>query len=177
MKKIILSLCLLLLATFVLAGCDDVKQLISDIAEEEIETQVNEMLGLTEEDELFQLPAAKRYEDFYFDDEDPDKTEFSLAVIEPSVTLEEYAEQMINTFAAGFEEEIDEEELQEALNKVKEEKVWTYEYDGDTYTVNFEEFLAADGVTVEKWTIDFEILYGDYVENPEEPVVPEQPEE
>ena len=69
------------------------------------------------------------------------------------------------------------EELLEALNKVKEEKVWTYEYDGDTYTVNFEEFLAADGETVEKWTIDFEILYGDYVENPEEPVVPEQSEE
>ena len=73
MKKIIISLSLLLLATFVLAGCDDVKQIISDIAEEEIETQVNDMLGLTEEDELFQLPAAKRYEDFSFDDKNPDK--------------------------------------------------------------------------------------------------------
>ncbi len=161
MKKIILSLSLLLLATFVLAGCEDVKQIISDFAEEEIESQVNDMLGLTAEDELFQLPEAKRYEDFKFNDNDPDKTTFSLAVIEPKVTVEEYAEEMIQTFLTGFEEEIDEEELQEALDKIKEEKVWTYEYDGDTYTVNFEEILGADGETVEKWAIAFEVLYGD----------------
>lgn len=169
MKKIILCLSLLFLALFVLAGCDDFKQIVSDIAEDEIETQVNDMLGLEEEDELFQLPAAKRYEEFKFDDEDPDKTTFSLAVIEPKVTVEEYAEEMIQIFLTGFEEEIDEEELQEAIDKLKEEKVWTYENDGDTYTVNFEEFIASDGETVEKWTIAFEVLYGD--------VVPEEPQE
>ena len=64
MKKILFSLCVLFLATFILAGCDEIKQVVSDIAEEEIETQVNDMLGLTEEDELFQLPEAKRYEEF-----------------------------------------------------------------------------------------------------------------
>lgn len=174
MRRIIVSLSLLLLTIFVLAGCDEVKQIISDFAEEEIETQVNDMLGLTEEDELFQLPEAKRYEEFYFDDEDPDKTTFSLAVIEPSVTLEEYAEQMIQTFATGFEDEIDEEELQEALNKIKEEKVWTYEYDGDTYTVNFEEILAADGETIEKWKIAFEVVYGNVAEEPEQSEVPQE---
>ena len=162
MKKILCSLCLLFLATCVLAGCDDIKQIVSDIAEEEIESQVNDMLGLTAEEELFQLPAAKRYEEFAFNDEDPDKTTFSLAVIEPAVTVEEYAEEMIQTFLVGFEEEIDEEELQEAINKIKEEKVWSYEYDGDTYTVNFEEILGADGETIEKWTIAFEVVYGDY---------------
>lgn len=165
MKKIIFCISLLFLATFVLAGCDEVKQIISDFAEEEIETQVNDMLGLTEEDELFQLPEAKRYEEFKFDVDNPEKTTFSLAVIEPKVTVEEYAEEMIETFLVGFEEEIDKEELQEVIDKIKEEKVWTYEYDGDTYKVNFEEFLAADGETIEKWTIAFEVVYGDYDSN------------
>jgi hypothetical protein len=82
----------------VLAGCEEIKQVVSDIAEEEIETQVNEMLGLTEEEELFQLPEAKRYEEFKFEDTD-EKTSFSLAVIEPKVEILEYAQQMIETFA------------------------------------------------------------------------------
>ena len=160
MKKIIFCLSFLFLATFVLAGCDEIKQVVSDIAEEEIETQVNDMLGLTEEDELFQLPEAKRYEEFKFNVDDPEKTTF-----EPKVTVEDYAKQMIETFAVGFEDEIDEEEILEAIEQIKEQKVWTYEFEGDVFTVNFEEFFAADGETIEKWTIAFEVVYGDYVSN------------
>ena len=173
MKKILFSLCVLFLATFVLAGCDEIKQVVSDIAEEEIESQVNDMLGLTEEDELFQLPEAKRYEEFKFDVNDPEKTTFSLAVIEPKVTVEDYAKQMIETFAAGFEDEIDEEEILEAIEQIKEQKVWTYEFEGDVFTVNFEEFFAADGETIEKWTIAFEVVYGN-VEAPEQSEVPQE---
>lgn len=158
MKKIFFSLALLCMGVVLLAGCEEVKQIVSDIAEEEIESQVNDMLGLTEEDELFQLPAAKRYEEFQFEDTD-EKTTFSLAVIEPTVTVEEYAEQMIETFLIGFEDEIDEEEVQAALDQIKEDKTWSYEYDGNVITVNFEEILGADGVTIEKWGIDFEVLY------------------
>ena len=158
MKKIFFSLALLCMGVVLLAGCEEVKQIVSDIAEEEIESQVNDMLGLTEEDELFQLPAAKRYEEFQFEDTD-EKTTFSLAVIEPTVTVEEYAEQMIETFLVGFEDEIDEEVVQAALDQIKEDKTWSYEYDGNVITVNFEEILGVDGVTIEKWGIDFEVLY------------------
>ena len=57
MKKIIFCLSFLFLATFVLAGCDEIKQVVSDIAEEEIENQVNDMLGLTENEFMDKLPA------------------------------------------------------------------------------------------------------------------------
>lgn len=171
MKKVILSFALLIFGVVVLAGCEEIKQVVSDIAEEEIETQVNEMLGLTEEEELFQLPEAKRYEEFKFEDTD-EKTSFSLAVIEPKVEILEYAQQMIETFAVGFEEEISEEDLQAAIDQVKEQKEWTYEYDGDVYKVNFEEILAEDGLTIDKWTIAIEVLYA----QAEQPEQPEQPE-
>lgn len=162
MKKIILCFAVLFFTVIFVSGCDDIKQIVSDIAEVEIEQQVNEMLGLTKEEELFQLPKAKRYESFVFNDED-DKTEFSFDVINPEVTVEEYAEEMINTFAKGFEEEIDEEELQKEIDKIKEQGVWVYEFDGDTYTVTFDELLAEDG-TVAKWSLSFEVLYNQTTE-------------
>ncbi len=162
MKKLLLSLVLVVFGVVLLAGCDEIKQVISDVAEETIEDEVNTMLGLEGEDELFQLPEAKRYESFnVVKDEEDYITGLSFDVIEPSVTVEDYAKEMINTFAKGFEDEFDEEELQTEIDKIKENGEWSYEYDGDVYKVTFDEIMAADGETVEKWAFAFEVIYGD----------------
>lgn len=151
-RRIILSLTLIVGVCFLLVSCDTVKQIISDVAAPEIESQINDMLGLADAptEEQFALPEATRYENFKIEKSDDGKTTtYAGDVFEPKVEFADYAEELSEKLGADFSRE----EIESAYEDIKEMQQWTYEDEnGSVYTFNFKELVSKDG-TVERWNI------------------------
>lgn len=150
-KAIILTFSLIITGALLLVSCDQVKQIISDVAAPEIENKVNEALGLDTlpEDQQFELPEATRYEDFKITEEGS-KTTYSGTVVEPKVTFEEYAQELTEVLGADFTTE----EINQGVAEIRSEQEWSYtDESGTTYKFNFKEFINEDG-TIDSWKVD-----------------------
>lgn len=138
----LLSVFVLLFCLIVFSSCEELKQIISDTLEVEIEEKVNEILKDTCEGK-FELPAAKRYEGFSISSNESETT-YKIDIIEPSVTFEEYATNLKNTLGKDFLEV----EIPEVTNGENE---WEYTYENITYKVNF---LQLE----DKWQLKFVVV-------------------
>lgn len=150
-KTIILTFSLIITGALLLVGCEQVKQIISDVAAPEIENQVNKALGLDSlpVEEQFELPEATRYEDFKIVEEG-NKTTYSGTVVEPKVTFEEYAQELTDILGADFTTE----EIQQGVDTIRSEQEWTFtDVDGTVYQFNFKELINEDG-EIDSWTVE-----------------------
>lgn len=153
-KAIILSFSLIITGALLLVSCDQVKQIISDVAAPEIENQVNKALGFDTlpEEEQFELPEATRYEDFKIVEEG-NTTTYSGTVVEPKVTFEDYAKELTDKLGADFTTE----EINQGVEEIRAEQEWTYvDEDGSSYVFNFKELLDEEG-NVSSWTVEVQI--------------------
>ena len=154
-KAIILTLSLIFTGALMLVSCDEVKQIISDVAAPEIEQRVNEALGFQNlpAEEQFELPEATRYEDFKILEEG-NKTTYSGTVVEPKVTFEDYAKELSDKLGADFTTE----EINQGVEEIRSEQEWTYvDEDGTSYKFNFKELVKEDG-SIDSWTVDVVII-------------------
>lgn len=149
MKKIILTLSILVTTLMLFVGCEQIKQIISDTAAPQIENKVNEMLDLNDQDKKFKLPEAKRYEGFSVETTE-EKDSYKIDVIEPKVTFEEYAVELNETFDGKFTKA----EIKAGLAQEN----WVYRDGTEEYNVYFKEIKDANG-NIEKWEIEVEIIH------------------
>lgn len=166
LKRILLSIVLILTFSLFLVSCDTVKQIISDVAGPEIENQINDLLGLADapESEKFALPEATRYENFKIIKSDDGKTTtYAGDVFEPKVSFEDYAEELSKKLGADFTKE----DITDIYEEIKTANRWSYsEDDGRTYTFNFKELVQKDG-SVERWNIEVIVFDPNHTETPD----------
>ena len=149
MKKIILTISILITTLVLFVGCEQIKQAISDTAAPQIESKVNEMLGLSDNDKQFKLPEAKRYEGFSINTSE-EKDTYKVDVIEPKVSFIDYAEELNETLGGNF--------TRAEIEAGAEQENWTFKEDGQEYIVYFQEFKD-DGGNITKWEIQVEIKH------------------
>ncbi len=166
MKKIkikILCIFLVIATAFVLLGCDQIKQAISDVVGPEIENQINELLGLSDlpRDDQFTLPAATRYENFKIQkSEDGKTTTYAGDVFEPKVEFVDYAEELSRKLGSDFTKE----EIQEGYDQLKQQEKWTFvDESGVSYSLSFKEILNDDN-TVNRWSIEVTVYDPNYLD-------------
>lgn len=149
MKKIILTISILITTLILFVGCEQIKQAISDTAAPQIESKVNEMLGLSDNDKQFKLPEAKRYEGFSINTSE-EKDTYKVDVIEPKVSFIDYAEELNETLGGKFTRAM----LEAGIGQEN----WTFKEDGEEYIVYFQEFKDENG-NITKWEIQVEIKH------------------
>lgn len=149
MKKIILTISILITTLILFVGCEQIKQAISDTAAPQIENKVNEMLGLNNNEKQFKLPEAKRYEGFSINTSE-EKDTYKVDVIEPKVSFIEYVEELNETLGGNFTRT----EIETGIGQ----ESWTFKEDGEEYTVYFKELKNENG-NITKWEIQVEIKH------------------